>query len=80
MKQLKIGVSIFLSILLITSLSPVAVSADYTYGNDEFLDALNAALHQIVEDGSYDTIYSKWFSGSVVLTDDSTTNTSTTFP
>ncbi len=36
MKQLKIGVSIFLSILLITSLSPVAVSADYTYGNDEF--------------------------------------------
>ena len=80
MKQLKIGVSIFLSILLITSLSPVAVSADYTYGNDEFLDALNAALHQIVEEGIYDQLYLNWFSGSVVLTDDSTTNTSTTFP
>ena len=46
----------------------------------ELLDALNAALYAIIQSGKYDTIYSNWFSGDVILTDDSTASTATTFP
>lgn len=80
MKKSTLLLSITLTTLLIVGMSPLNASADYKSGNDEFLDALNAALHNIIDDGTYDTIYSTWFSGSVVLTDDSDANTATTFP
>lgn len=70
---------ILLFSLLAVSMVPTA-SADYKTGNDELLDALNVALGEIVDSGEYDTIYAKWFSGDVVLTDDSDSNTATEYP
>lgn len=71
--------SVVFTVMLVGSFS-VPAAADYTSGNDELLDAMNAALTAIVNDGTYDTIYSHWFSGDVVLTDDSDANTATAFP
>jgi ABC-type amino acid transport substrate-binding protein len=69
---------VFTSLLIVGSV-PV-VTADFTQGNKDFLDALDAALHNIIESGAYDQIYSDWFSGDVVLSDDSTADTATEFP
>ena len=30
-------------------------------GNEDLVDAMNKALHQMVSDGEYDTLYEKWF-------------------
>ena len=71
---------ISLMALIAMSMAPINIHADYKVGNDEFLNALDAALYNIVDSGTYDTIYSSWFSGDVILTDDSTPDTATTFP
>lgn len=71
--------TMFLMAMLAISTTPIA-SADYTVGNGNLKDALDAALYKIIESGDYDTIYNAWFSGAVVLTDDSDANTATTFP
>jgi len=49
-------------------------------GAGDLLNAMDAALGEMVDDGSYDVIYNTWFSGAVVLTDDSTASTATTYP
>jgi len=49
-------------------------------GADDLLDALDVAIGEMVNDGSYDDIYNTWFSGDVVLTDDSTADTATEYP
>ena len=49
-------------------------------GAGDLLNAIDAALNEMVNDGSYDAVYSTWFSGAVVLTDDSTADTATTYP
>ena len=49
-------------------------------GAGDLLNAIDAALGEMVNDGSYDAVYSTWFSGAVVLTDDSTADTATTYP
>jgi len=73
-----------LKVILLFSLLAVATipttSADYKSGNTELLDAINVAIKDIVNSGQYDTIYSNWFSGDVVLTDDSNASTATTYP
>jgi polar amino acid transport system substrate-binding protein len=72
-------VTVFLMSLIALSMTPVA-TADYTEGNEELLNAIDAALKLIIDSGDYDTIYGHWFDGAVVLTDDSTADTATTFP
>lgn len=71
--------SMFIMAILAMGSTPV-VTADYTTGNNNLTDALNASLHNMIDSGDYDTIYGDWFSGAVVLTDDSDANTATTFP
>ena len=46
----------------------------------ELLDALNVAITAIVDSGEYDAIFSEWFDGAVVLTDDRDANTATSYP
>ncbi|MCE7737425.1 MAG: transporter substrate-binding domain-containing protein, partial [Candidatus Heimdallarchaeota archaeon] len=71
--------SMFIMAILAMGSTPV-VTADYTTGNNNLTDALNASLHNIIDSGDYDAIYGDWFDGAVVLTDDSDANTATTFP
>ena len=75
--KLSIKTTLVMSILLI-SFAPA--SADYTVGNDDLLDALDAAIKQVVDGDEYSTVYSTWFSGPSTLTDDSTGSTATDFP
>lgn len=73
-------IKVFLLIAFFTmGATPTATYAD-TYGNDEFLDAMDVALTAIVDSGDYDTIFETWFEGEVVLVDDTDTNTATTYP
>ncbi len=71
--------TVFLLAIIFVSSTPVTTQAA-TFGNKEFLDALNAAINKIVDSGDYDTIYNTWFAGEVVLTDDSDANTAKAFP
>ncbi|MHA2101230.1 MAG: transporter substrate-binding domain-containing protein, partial [Candidatus Kariarchaeaceae archaeon] len=79
--KIKLGFCIALLIIITTSGYNVPNSITTSeYGNDEFLDSLDAALYNIITSGVMETIYSKWFSGTMVLGDDSNSNTSSTFP
>ena len=49
-------------------------------GAGDLLDAIDVAIGEMVTDGSYDQVYNTWFSGDVVLTDDSTADTATVYP
>ena len=71
--------TMFIMVILAIGSTPV-VTADYTTGNNNLTDALNASLKKLIDSGDYDTIYGNWFSGDVVLTDDTDANTATTFP
>jgi branched-chain amino acid transport system substrate-binding protein len=48
--------------------------------NTELLDALNVAITALVDSGEYDAIFGAWFEGAVVLTDDRTADTATSYP
>jgi len=60
--------------------------SDETFGlavredSGELLDALNVAITAIVDSGEYDSIFSEWFSGNVVLTDDRDADTASAYP
>ena len=49
-------------------------------GNSELLDALNVAITAVIDSGEYDLIFSAWFEGAVVLTDDTDSDTATAYP
>ncbi len=76
--KLFIKTTIILLVLAIGA-SPTSTYAADT-GNQEFLDALDAAFKIIIDGAKYDQIYSKWMSSASVLVDDSTSDTATSFP
>ena len=49
-------------------------------GSDLLLDALNVAITAVIDSGEYDLIFGASFEGSVVLTDDTTADTATSYP
>ncbi|HIE63287.1 MAG TPA: transporter substrate-binding domain-containing protein [Candidatus Poseidoniales archaeon] len=49
-------------------------------GDSELLAALDVAISAIIDSGEYDLIFSAWFDGAVVLTDDRTADTATVYP
>ena len=49
-------------------------------GDSELLDALNVAITAMIDSGEYDLIFGATFEGAVVLTDDTDSNTATTYP
>ena len=49
-------------------------------GSDLLLDALNVAITAVIDSGEYDLIFGQSFEGSVVLTDDTTADTATSYP
>jgi branched-chain amino acid transport system substrate-binding protein len=49
-------------------------------GDSELLDALNVAITAVIDSGEYDLIFSAWFEGAVVLTDDRDAGTATAYP
>ena len=49
-------------------------------GDSELLDAMNVAITAMVDSGEYDLIFSAWFEGAVVLTDDTDSDTATAYP
>lgn len=65
---------------MIDTFSPEDFGIAVRQDSDELLDALNVAITAIVDSGDYDTIYSTWFDGDVVLTDDTDTATATAYP
>ena len=49
-------------------------------GSDLLLDALNVAITAVIDSGEYDLIFGASFEGNVVLTDDTTADTATSYP
>ena len=49
-------------------------------GSDLLLDALNVAITALIDSGEYDLIFGATFEGTVVLTDDTTADTATSYP
>jgi branched-chain amino acid transport system substrate-binding protein len=49
-------------------------------GDSELLAALNVAITAVIDSGEYDLIFGAWFDGAVVLTDDTTADTATSYP
>ena len=49
-------------------------------GSDLLLVALNVAITAVIDSGEYDLIFGASFEGSVVLTDDTTADTATSYP
>ena len=49
-------------------------------GSDLLLDALNVAITAVIDSGEYDLIFGASFDGNVVLTDDTTADTATSYP
>lgn len=49
-------------------------------GDSELLGALDVAITALIDSGEYDLIFSAWFDGAVVLTDDRTVDTATVYP
>ncbi|MHA2169945.1 MAG: transporter substrate-binding domain-containing protein [Candidatus Kariarchaeaceae archaeon] len=52
----------------------------YTSGNAQLKDAFDVALTTIIDSGDFDEIFADWFTGSVVLVDDTDANTATVYP
>jgi len=64
----------------------LATFSDETFGigvredSNDLRDALDVAITAIIESGDYDHIFGYWFDGMVVLTDDRTADTATSYP
>jgi len=69
-----------LSGTLLTTFSDETFGIGVREDSNDLRDALDVAITAIIESGDYDHIFGYWFDGMVVLTDDRTADTATSYP